>query len=615
MPRGGTREPHSCRDMGGSARRGKADTSRLQGSLGHERTQSGSVPKRDQLTPRTVPWRIAVLWLVVVPMLFFGLIDDVVDLVRERPPLPDRLMTSLEVFEGWQRRHPLLAALPAWVDAATSLLLTASGAALLLGARRRPEFIPAALVVGLAVLDETDYVPLPDLAVTIYWKAYWLVLLAAMVRFASQFPARLDPSVFQANARVRARHWLVAILGDVWQRARTCLARLFLHPTATWTVALSMALAYAAVFDVYGHPLPGRPRGLVLTVGLLLLVTMVGLSLLAIRYFIAGYRQATPSRRRRALWLVQACVVYLSGLVVLISLTLAGGGLVLRETALFQLLLALLYLALVLASALFLAAAIYYRGAVNPALVIKRTFLVMTLSAMAFPVYRFLESYVEEIASQRLAEMLGWPASAVSGAIGATVLALILIPVGGRLSRAIEPLVQKLTRSLKSSLFLVRAGVSVPSSPVDDLATRRRIMQHVRHLRQAAARLGDTYPEGRMRTTGDGVLFESRSLDAALTIAFALIGASDAAVAEDQSSRVRVALHRADVEREATRDDRAGDLRALSAVYASAADNEVVASSTVLEFAPDGAIQRLEECPVTGAGLPPDLRAFRVARR
>jgi hypothetical protein len=236
---------------------------------------------------------------------------------------PLLLIALLVVWHGGARRGARTWAL--------SLALTSLNGAFVALSNNHPPFL--------------NTLPIHTVSGTSFWFA-----LALSLRASQDFPDPLIPADFARGGRAwRSQPWLRILL------------RTLLHPLAVWTLILGFFLA--------SYILPSWA----ITLGKILIVAI------ATAYWRAQWQVGDELRRRRVGWLLQSALTY----VVLSFLGIAAVGAVGSQPSTLHTIISLTNNALFLVLInLCIALAIFRAGAVNPALVVRRTFIYGVAAAL-----------------------------------------------------------------------------------------------------------------------------------------------------------------------------------------------------------------------------------------
>lgn len=372
--------------------------------------------------------------VLVLYMLAAGLASDVLNLVWEHPPEPTRLIYP-EVL-AWLVARPHAALAVVIVELFASLGLTLAGLAFLVRARFEPAFRTAALICAIGVLDDAYYILVPRTVLDLYLFLYWFVLLAAFVRLTSRFPARLAPEDLVTNRG----HPLT-------RRIERAVARTILSAPVLWGSAAALGIATWLTTRGGGSVPAGLGVG---NVAYVLALTVAAAYLARV-----GYRRATPERRRRALWLTNAVLVYLYGFLITqvgsFVLVAFGVGPAVRV----ELVAGLTYDGVVTVAVAFLLFAIFYDGLADPAWAIERTTVFATLGLLVALAFAVLQTAFAE----KVMELVPLPRNVVVSAVGTSAVVFLLYPVRRRIEAMCEPISLALARSLDSEATLVSARI------------------------------------------------------------------------------------------------------------------------------------------------------------
>jgi hypothetical protein len=170
--------------------------------------------------------------------------------------------------------------------------------------------------------------------------------------------------------------------------------------------------------------------------GILILLTPLAMVVSSLRI---SYAASTDEERRKILWIVEACVLALSALLAVFALAVLSyvtNSAVVRFVAELGFLIGmpLIYLAFLAC----LAIAMFYSGAIDPALVLRRTAVYGSLGVILI----FLFAGVEDLMAQRLAGLLGLPASSSTWIASGTV-ALAFALLQKRVKRVVDRFSQR----------------------------------------------------------------------------------------------------------------------------------------------------------------------------
>ncbi len=235
--------------------------------------------------------------------------------------------------------------------------------------------------------------------------------VAALLRFSSVFPLPLEPRHLTGPGPLR--------------RLRSALLR----PRIVWLLAVGfyvVLLLSWQLAELFGHA-PAEP----LTVALRMLAVAVLIAgvAAAVANLRTGARFADPAERRRLFWLIEG---FLAGVAILVlggALRLAAplvGGTALRGAFGFALYLALL---VILAG---LAIAMFFSGALDPGLAIRRTAVFGLVGLTMVFVFAGVENAMQNVVADRLGM-----SDHLSGLISGGLVALTFDPIKERFNRLV----------------------------------------------------------------------------------------------------------------------------------------------------------------------------------
>ena len=234
--------------------------------------------------------------------------------------------------------------------------------------------------------------------------------VAAFVRFSALFPRLLKKENLKSSKFLRPI-----------QAIRIKL----LEPALVWGIFGGMAIHFIAASGRRSSEEVGVKIDEPLTLLLLIFLIFVGLPLFGMMVgalnLRAGYVSSVESERKKILWVVAGCVV---GTCMILA-ALAGLFVDLFMVAL----LPLAPLVLVLC----LGVAVFYSGAIHPALIIKRATLYGILGILLAATFSAAESFLATV----IQETLGVSSATSSASLGG-VLAVVLMPVRSPLSRWLD---------------------------------------------------------------------------------------------------------------------------------------------------------------------------------
>lgn len=262
-----------------------------------------------------------------------------------------------------------------------------------------------------------------------------IVASASFLRFSALFPAPLDPAALPPTHRFeRLRRLRVALLKPrpVW-----LVAVIAVGVAVGYGPAADRLLTLFATGDIAAESvLATNPAmrgvwiaGLAVVGVVTLLLVPVSAMIIGMRNLITGYRVAHADERRRLLWLVAGTSI--AGWMILVPLL--GIPIVALTPFSIDWLPFVAGLLWVFAPAVLVGAvgvAIFYSGAVDPALVLKRSTLYGILGAAAFVLFTALESVLSNLFEATFG-LPGLAGSIVAGCVAAA----FMIPVRGQLAR------------------------------------------------------------------------------------------------------------------------------------------------------------------------------------
>lgn len=339
--------------------------------------------------------------------------------------------------DGWSPEQA------AWINGlfeglwtAEALLAAAIALALVWRASHRPEARALTwflVLLGLLNFDEPvralGLVPAAAAAgmtLDVLGGATWWLALAAFLRFSVLFPRPLAPADLELAGLAPWRTRLLDA-GVVWSGA--VLLSLF-----------SFALAGFAGGDVgAAAPVAFRLAGFILLLGL-----MVGFLwgvLQGVRHLRIRYRTVKGGDRRRILWVVQGFFLAMWAIFIGLAALLPAAVAVIGGRGWIWPVLPVLAIAVApLVIVLFLAVAIFYDGAIDPGLVIRRTALYGAFGVVLTFLFEGVESLTSSVIAGRLGIPEGW-----AGWIAAGTVALVFGFARNRLNGPLERIVAPLT--------------------------------------------------------------------------------------------------------------------------------------------------------------------------
>jgi hypothetical protein len=285
--------------------------------------------------------------------------------------------------------------------------------------------------------------------------AAFVLAVAAFVHFSIRFPAALTPDRLARAGRLRA-----------WRGAT-------LNPLFLWGSAIVLILTARFVPDVAASllglraetaaPPPPAMVSIVAAIAVLCLAYVIAGVILGTINLRTSYRIATAQERKRVLWVV-------SGFMVAAFMLLAAGGLIVLVAAtdipapIFGVagpLIVLAPLVLVTCAAI----GVLYAGAIDPALVLRRSTVWGALAAIGLVLFTAIENALSALIEQRLG-LPGFVAAVAAGLI----VTVVLIPVRARVQSWVNAHVVSATepRPLTATSTPAAAAESAPPLPVTE---------------------------------------------------------------------------------------------------------------------------------------------------
>jgi hypothetical protein len=262
-----------------------------------------------------------------------------------------------------------------------------------------------------------------------------IVASASFLRFSALFPAPLDAAALPTARRFqRLRRLRVALLRarPVWLTAAIAVIIVVGYGPATERLLALVAsgdIAAESILTTNATMRGAWIAGLAFVGVVTLLIMPVTAMIIGMRNLLAGYRVADAEERRRLLWLVAGTSI--AGWMVLVPLLCIP--IVALTPFSIDWLPFVAGLLWVFAPAVLVwaaAVAIFYSGAVDPALVLKRSTIYGILGAAAFVLFTALESVLSNLFEATFG-LPGLAGSIVAGSVAAG----LMIPVRGRLAR------------------------------------------------------------------------------------------------------------------------------------------------------------------------------------
>lgn len=274
--------------------------------------------------------------------------------------------------------------------------------------------------------------------------ALHLLAASAFYQFSAHYSRGLQPGAYDEKFRDVGRHRTVmrSPLTLYVGRLRTVMR----SPVTLWSLAAVVA----------GTVLAFEPDGNWFLLPALMAVMMLLILIWrGIRYLRSAYRTASRSDRRRIAWLVHGMVLaFWAVLLVYVLPEFYAGwagvhdgegwaraaipgpklaGIVLRDVG------TLIPVFLIVGS---VAVSVFYSGAIDPELVLKRTTVYGALAVMFLFVFAGIEGLVSELVERSL----GLPGLFGSALVGG-FLALVILPLRKRFSRLVDRLMPRTVRS------------------------------------------------------------------------------------------------------------------------------------------------------------------------
>ena len=376
--------------------------------------------------------------------------------------------------------------------------------------------------------------------------------VAALLRFAALFPRPL----------ARADLWAA------WGRRRAAVAALLLDGRVVWGAA--------AVLVVLEALLPAPRSFMHQMAAFAFTMSVIIASVLLLR---AGYALVDDAGRRRILWVVAAFVGMLVTGVLYLAAIIAFR---ITDPAL-SIVLAQIPEIVMLGA---LAAAIFYFGAIDPALVIRQA---TVYGALALLLVALFEG-IENVASDVLASRFGMP-GAVGSLLAGTLVAIAFVPLRQFARRGSERVLGRVlpVTTLSSAprehaviLFSDLVGYTELSARDEQSALILAALFH-----RTARRVGERNGGRLVKTIGDAVLLEFGNARGASATARALQPTlrTNAATLDLGEPLLRTGLHAGNVARAPDGDIFGDAVNVASRLQSAAAPGEVLASRELVESA------------------------------
>jgi hypothetical protein len=227
---------------------------------------------------------------------------------------------------------------------------------------------------------------------------------AFYIRASQLFPRKLTPSEIASSP-------------TVWRKIKPLRVVLifFLRAPAVWVFVTGITLAALLTDNAY------------ISEAVRLLIVLMGLV-----YFYVSYRSGDVDTRAKVLWFFEAALTSL-----VFGLVGAGVRAVLHETgspALRVVVSVLINFVNYVAMVICISAAVFYAGAVSPALVIRKTFIYGATTALLLFGYAIVESYVVNL----VVEVAGISDRFASALLG-TLFGLAFHPIKNRMEHLLRP--------------------------------------------------------------------------------------------------------------------------------------------------------------------------------
>jgi hypothetical protein len=328
-----------------------------------------------------------------------------------------------------------------------SAALAAAVLAIILGwrARPRPDIRALALLVVLwpGANPYASYYPasLAPATIALLGRFYtWFQLVAvvcmsaAFARFSVLFPQPLPSDAIRADAQQRRQsHWL--------RTFRLWLTR----PTIVWGWAAFVGL----LIPVSSVLLPARAAGIAnITLAVALAAVMIPGYWAAILNLRASYVSADSVERRRIFWLLEGLLVFVIGflfLPMMIGATI-GATAALGVELHFGTLESLLEPAAMILAVTCIAFAVFYRGALDPSLLLRKTALYSALTIVLI----FLFAGLENVMASYVTRLIGWSGAAGTW-IAAGLAAAVIAPLHHWLKQRFFTDIQPRPRSIPAN--------------------------------------------------------------------------------------------------------------------------------------------------------------------
>jgi class 3 adenylate cyclase len=502
---------------------------------------------------------------LVALVLVVGVAEDLALLLRPRAGLLDYYHDELIENPRYLAEAGALAWVPVLLGMATELMLAALAVVILVRAWRRREARALAVFLAIGGLGLPSGLGIPAGVIERFDALTLVVGTAALVHFAMVFP---EPVPADAAGYPRPRLWRL------------------LQPRPL--TAITGALCLLVLVLGSGGPL--------LAVGVLIWGAVAGARILR-----GSYRRADPAQQRRVLWVLNAFVA-LSWLL-LLALPF---GIVIYTTAevlsspranalgdiAFQTLLAVGLLAL----PAFLAFGLFYNGALDPRLTIRRTSVYGAMGVLTLTLFMA----VEGTASMQVMSVLNLP-NGVGPAVAGGSVALAFGPLRRWVERRTGAIVERLIpatalaeaeREDAAIVFADICGYTRISATAEATALTLASLFHTTARRVAEQRGGRL-----VKTLGDGVVLEfaavSPAVSAALEVRRRFAAAAEAMGFE--RPELRCGVHFGPVARGRDGDVFGAVVNLASRLEGAADPGEVMVSGAVADALGEASPWRLED--------------------
>ena len=276
-------------------------------------------------------------------------------------------------------------------------------------------------VAFLIVWRAGDHPPNVSIALAVAFinsnNAFWMLLEELRVSAAIRVPVYVLTFILGAGFYIRASQLFPRALTPddivcsptIWGRIKPLRVVLifFLRARAVWVFVIVVSLL----------PFIGATRLVIVLMGLV--------------YFYVMYRSGDVGTRSKVLWFLEAALaVFVIGLLAVgVNAALHGT----RSPTLRVIHLVLFNAANCLAQVICISAAVFYAGAISPALVIRKTFVYGATAALLLFAYATIEAFVANL----LVDVMG-VSDRLANALLGTLLALAFHPIKNRMEHALQ---------------------------------------------------------------------------------------------------------------------------------------------------------------------------------